>query len=227
MKFTPLKLAMCVSVLVHGCVLSAYYAIRHDPQTARVAFNHERALEIEIISEPMPIEAVVAVKPAVVPETLPPPVEPSPTVEMKPAVVEESNLVLPEKSEAVEDQPQVRAIVSESNTASPPAKIEAAEPPVLEMDGGKPADYFLNPKPLYPVEARRKREEGLVVLAVQVNREGLPDGVQIVQSSRFQRLDEAAVKAVKQWRFTPARMGGQVVASQIEVPIRFKLADAK
>ena len=222
MKFTPLKLAMCLSLLVHGGVLSAYYAVRHDPQTARAEFNHERALDIEMISEPVPVAA------AVVPETLPPPVEPSPAVELKPAVVEESKVVLPEKSEVAEnDQLRSHTIISEAKIAPAPAKIEAAEPPVLEMDGGKPANYFLNPKPLYPVEARRHREEGLVVLAVQVNREGLPDGVYIVQSSHFQRLDEAAVQAVKQWRFTPARMGGMAVASQIEVPIRFKLADAK
>src|SRR5450756_153010 len=111
MKFTPLKLAMCVSLLVHGGVLSAYYAVQQVASKQRVEFNHELALEIEIISEPMPVAAAVVAKPAVVPETLLPPVEPSPVVEMKPAVSEEVKVVVPEKSEVVEnDQPQTRTI---------------------------------------------------------------------------------------------------------------------
>lgn len=231
MKFTPLKLALCLSLLFHAGVLSACYVFWHSATNQHLEINRERALEtleIEIKSEPLPVAVTVAMKPAVVPETLPPLIESSPTAEMKPAVAVESKVVPPEKSEAVEnDQPQVPPIASESKTATASVKIAATEPLAPEMDGEKPANYFLNPKPLYPVEARRRREEGVVVLSVQVSREGLPEGVQIVQSSRFQLLDEAAVKAVKQWRFTPARIGSLAVVSQIEVPIRFRLSDSK
>lgn len=123
--------------------------------------------------------------------------------------------------------PLAPAVEPETKTVPQPVQVKTAGAPAAEMDGGMPAKYLLNPKPVYPDEARRRREEGLVVLAVQLDRNGCPGRIQIVQSSKFQMLDEAAVRAVNQWRFTPARFGRLAVASQIQVPIRFKLSDSK
>ncbi len=84
-------------------------------------------------------------------------------------------------------------------------------------------DYFQNPPPEYPELAKQMRQEGLVLLAVDVDREGTPIKVEIKQSSGYRLLDQAAVRAVSHWKFQPGRMGDIPVESTVTVPIRFRL----
>jgi len=82
-----------------------------------------------------------------------------------------------------------------------------------------------NVAPRYPYLARRRGQEGRVVLRVQVTADGEAAAVQLRQSSGYRLLDKAAVEAVKTWRFVPARRGGLAVAGSVEVPVSFKLRD--
>lgn len=84
------------------------------------------------------------------------------------------------------------------------------------------ADYLHNPAPAYPSQSRRLKEEGTVLLLVRVSAEGTPVSVELRQSSGFERLDEAGVQAVRQWRFVPAKRGNESVAASVLVPIQFK-----
>ena len=84
------------------------------------------------------------------------------------------------------------------------------------------ADYLHNPAPAYPAQSRRLKEEGTVLLLVRVSVEGTPLGVEIRNSSGFERLDEAGLQAVRQWRFVPAKRGSENVAASVLVPIQFK-----
>ncbi len=84
-------------------------------------------------------------------------------------------------------------------------------------------NYFQNPPPEYPELAKQMRQEGLVLLAVDVDREGGPIKVEIKQSSGYRLLDQAAVRAVSHWKFQPGRMGDIPVESAVTVPIRFRL----
>jgi len=84
-------------------------------------------------------------------------------------------------------------------------------------------DYFQNPAPGYPELARQMRQEGIVMLSVDVDKEGDPVSVEIIQSSGFRMLDQAALKAVRHWKFQPGSLGGVPVDSTVTVPIRFKL----
>ncbi len=85
------------------------------------------------------------------------------------------------------------------------------------------ADYLQNPAPVFPALSRRMHEEGKVLLLVQVSAKGEAENVQIKQSSGYIRLDEAAVNAVRKWRFIPARRSSEPVASSVVVPIVFRL----
>ena len=98
----------------------------------------------------------------------------------------------------------------------------ALAPLVREAISARPR-YKINPEPPYPVVARRRRQEGVVLLSVRVDAAGRPEAVTIQASSGFSALDEAAVAAVENWEFEPGRLGGEPVASQVEVPIRFEL----
>ena len=82
-----------------------------------------------------------------------------------------------------------------------------------------------NPIPRYPEVARRRGQEGTVVLAVEVDKNGMPTRVDIKMSSGFQLLDISATETVMKWRFSPAHLGGISVASTIELPIRFQLKE--
>ncbi len=82
-----------------------------------------------------------------------------------------------------------------------------------------------NAAPRYPYLARRRGQEGRVVVRVQVSAAGDAAAVSIRRSSGYRLLDEAAVKAVKTWRFAPAKRGGFSVAGSVDVPVSFKLTD--
>lgn len=85
--------------------------------------------------------------------------------------------------------------------------------------------YKENPKPFYPWRARLRGEHGVVLVAVRVTADGRAGEVAIHRSSGSMSLDEAAVAAVKKWRFYPARRGDQLVEAWVNVPIRFRLED--
>jgi protein TonB len=77
--------------------------------------------------------------------------------------------------------------------------------------------------PEYPQLARRRGIEGLVVLEAILDHQGkIEDEIKVLQSVPL--LDEAAIQAVRQWRFKPARdQHGRAVRVILEVPIRFVL----
>lgn len=93
------------------------------------------------------------------------------------------------------------------------------EPPV-----GKTLDlpYKITP-PVYPKDSKMLKEEGTVLLLVLITADGKAGVVEIKKSSGFQRLDVAAMEAVKLWTFNPAKVDGNPVEKWYEVPITFKL----
>ncbi|MBI1953168.1 MAG: energy transducer TonB [Candidatus Omnitrophica bacterium] len=86
---------------------------------------------------------------------------------------------------------------------------------------------FRNPAPAYPWAARLRGWQGTVVLRVSVAASGLPERVEIAVSSGHAVLDQAALEALRAWRFVPARKGSQAVAGVVEIPVTFKLDESK
>lgn len=85
------------------------------------------------------------------------------------------------------------------------------------------ANYLNNPAPYYPASAKRKGIQGKVLLSVLVKTDGTPASVQISHSSGSNDLDQAALDAVRQWKFIPARSKGQFVQASVIVPVEFKI----
>lgn len=77
--------------------------------------------------------------------------------------------------------------------------------------------------PIYPEIARRRGITGQVMLQIIVDRLGrVEHEVTIVEA--LPMLDEAAIDAVRQWRFFPARArDGRTVRAKVRIPIRFTL----
>lgn len=80
-----------------------------------------------------------------------------------------------------------------------------------------------NPKPHYPYGARRRGEQGQVILRVRVSPEGAVEALWVHRGSGHAQLDAEAVRTVRRWRFVPARRRGTAVAGMVDVPITFRL----
>ena len=151
----------------------------------------------------------------------------------RPAVASERRELAVPKPAAL-PEPSFTATIPEAPAAEPAAPVRegaraAAAPTQGDIAGKKmsapdfKADYLQNPKPGYPMSARRNGEQGTVLLRVVVTREGRAASVSIEKSSGFAVLDRAAADAVKGWRFVPARRGTQPVEAPVLVPIVFSL----
>ena len=78
--------------------------------------------------------------------------------------------------------------------------------------------------PQYPEAARTQRIQGLVTLDVQIGGEGAVHNIAVVEGNPL--LAEAAVQAVRQWRYQPYFVDGRPVEMQTRITIRFTLPPA-
>src|SRR5574341_561715 len=84
-------------------------------------------------------------------------------------------------------------------------------------------DYRINPKPKYPMIARRNGYEGAVLLRIWVLEDGKVGKTAIEQSSGHEILDKSAIEAVTNWIFIPGKRDGVPFPSWVTVPIKFQL----
>jgi protein TonB len=135
--------------------------------------------------------------------------------------------------------PSVKPIAPPSSPAAPPVKKTEAKPdavpaspkPLATAPADEPvsearadADYLHNPPPEYPSFAKARGWTGRVLLRVHVLASGHPDQVELQHGSGHTLLDDAAVHAVQDWRFVPAKRGATPVDSWVGVPVDFKLS---
>jgi protein TonB len=85
--------------------------------------------------------------------------------------------------------------------------------------------YLEAMRPPYPKRAREMGWEGTVVLRVEVHPDGTVGGVSVHRTSGYLALDEAALTAVKRWRFAPSTDGAFSFATVVDVPVRFDLKE--
>jgi protein TonB len=104
--------------------------------------------------------------------------------------------------------------------AAPSSGGVAAAP---TADADYKASYLQNPKPPYPPLAFRLKLEGKVTLLAEVGSDGRAGEVRVLTSSGHELLDQSALSTVKQWKFTPARKDGVIVAQAVRIPITFSL----
>jgi protein TonB len=107
-----------------------------------------------------------------------------------------------------------------------PAAITAEQSPAPPV--GETANMQVTNRvdPVYPAQSRRAGEEGTGVFRVLVDPSGRAMDVSVVTSTGFSRLDEAAMTAIKKWKFKPAMNAGQAVQSYTKVQVKFELKNA-
>lgn len=77
-------------------------------------------------------------------------------------------------------------------------------------------------EPEYPEQARQQQIQGAVVLETRINPDGIVGDLKVVSGHPL--LADAAMAAVKQWRFRPHSVNGRQVEMQTRVTIKFTLA---
>jgi len=150
-------------------------------------------------------------EPVVEPEPLDPPqkITPEPVITRRP----ESNTLPPP------------AVAAAKPKLSVPKKTAAVAPPKPNA----PAFVEARPRassnrpPHYPDLARRNGWQGLCMVRVNVDAAGRAASVALARSSGYGILDQAALTAVKRWKFTPRMVRGAASASTVEVPVNFSL----
>jgi protein TonB len=186
-------------------------------------------MEVSLLAAPA--QQTVAAPPAPPPVKKPPLLKqprPKPPPKKKPPVVQKPpDLPQPETAAPVKPAAQPESDATARETGQAPAAALQAKAPAQQAEkfteANYRANYGFNPKPEYPRIARSRGWQGKVLLKVQVSAEGYSYAVAIQQSSGHETLDEAAVDAVKKWKFIPAKRGETPVASSVLVPIIFKL----
>ncbi|HLB07521.1 MAG TPA: TonB family protein [Alphaproteobacteria bacterium] len=103
------------------------------------------------------------------------------------------------------------------------AAAEAGTLAALAPSAGSdaPLDAIHNPPPEYPALARQRGFEGRTLLRVEVAPDGGAREVEVLESSGYSVLDEAAREAVARWRFAHEDRGA--ASEVVEVPIVFRL----
>lgn len=106
----------------------------------------------------------------------------------------------------------VRTVASPAAAGPANIAIASADNLVATLLDGRPPDY--------PRQSRRLHEEGRVLLMVTVGTDGRVQDVRISQSSGHERLDQAALRAIRSWRWKPFLRNGSpiIVAGLVEIP---------
>jgi protein TonB len=199
-----------VSILFHAGLLIFGVAWLIQPARFHVEPG-KTSTEINLVIEPAPVPVAAPpppVRPVPTPDPVQPRVAPTPEPVFTPHV---PSAVVPAKPQP----PKPRA----SPRTSPVKETSGASKGALQAQ----PDELHNEPPEYPEESRAAREQGVVILRVEVTAAGEPAAVGILKSSGYFRLDQAARRAVQHWKFHPAMTAGIPVSSEADVPVHFRL----
>ncbi|GLZ89076.1 hypothetical protein Pres01_51270 [Metapseudomonas resinovorans] len=159
---------------------------------------------------------------------------PKPVVASKPRPAPAKPVVPAESTKAKADAPTEAQTVAASaapsrleQAAAASAPAAASKPVVTEVFSREPS--FLTPPkpPIYPAQAKRRNQQGLVLVEVRLDEKGLLREIRLLRSSGVESLDRSAMDAVAAWRFRPETQNGQPVPSRVHIPIEFALSASR
>ena len=203
--------ALLLSILAHGLVAAALVAyLEYAPHPDVLATLDLSSVELsfaEQVAETQPVAAA--------PEIL--------QQKVRPSVAEKPPEVKPEKSLPPDPSSPKFPEPKEDSQTLKPSNPQAFQPAPRQARLDAPPKPRRNIRPDYPKGARQRGEQGDVILEIRVNAEGTVDDVKVATSSGFAELDEAAIRAAKAAKFSPARSGHDPVASTARLKLSFKL----
>ncbi len=105
-----------------------------------------------------------------------------------------------------------------------PVVVHPAAPRKIAVSQGVLAGNLLvKPEPVYPAIAKAARVQGTVTLAATISKTGTIENLTVVSGPPM--LAQAAVEAVRRWRYRPYLLNGEPVEVQTEVTVSFTLGN--
>ena len=219
--------AITISVCLHIFLLAAAGYLTAG-LTATLPLPEEVLLEMDLVSEPADRIGADSLppEPAAQPDT-PRQIQVQP-LQAKAPVSEPEAAVTASDLTMTEAEPPAPATPVSGTAGS--AAGEAAVPTGATAGGGSGSGIarpgiLSKVEPVYPQSARQAGQEGTALLRIYIQANGRPGDIDVVRSSGYPVLDEAAVSAVRNWRFVPAkdRSSGKTVACTTNLPVVFRL----
>ena len=191
-------------------------------------------LATDMIPTPNSVMAFVATPPPPPPPPpppTPPPVKVPPTT--TPVVVANPNAAPVEQPREVRPEPPPGSFKPTDGPVVIPDNpvlrvvMAAPPPPPAPKDPIRPGGYIKEPvkiydkKPIYPQIAMTAKVQGIVIIEAILGLDGRVESARVLRSQPL--LDQAALDAVKQWRYTPTLLNGSPVPIVITVTVNFTL----
>ena len=108
-----------------------------------------------------------------------------------------------------------------SQAPSPPPPPQQG--PVRVGSAIRPPTKIVDVKPVYPAIAQSARVQGVVILELAIAADGSVTEAKVLRSIPL--LDQAAIDAVRQWKFTPTVLAGAAVPVIMTVTVNFTLGN--
>ena len=214
--------AIGVSVALHGVLAAGIAAyMKYVPNPVAIASLDLSSVELSFAKEDDTTAPAVQSMPASPPADPPSPADRPEPLETQDHPDDTAPLVSPE--DAVPPRPEPEREVMETPPVAESAASAAEKPAPKQARLDAPPKPRKAIRPDYPKGARQRGEQGDVVLEIHVGADGLVDSVGVVESSGHPELDDAAVRAAKAARFSPARAGREPVASTARLTLTFRL----
>lgn len=140
-----------------------------------------------------------------------PPAPPAEKPKPEPVVVQKIEPVVLTPPPIVQTMAPPTIAVTSAPPPPQPAPVTAPPPTGPVMVGNLDERLLEGKPPRYPMESRRKHETGTVVLRLLIGTDGRVQQISVAQSSGFERLDQAALQAIRGWRWQPIMRNGEPV----------------
>ena len=151
-------------------------------------------------------------------------------------VAEKSIEQLPEPLEPLKEVEQAlpidRAPIPTESKLDQSKEVLSSAPVIAQQDSANDdpvtlasPPIFKSPRPSlkYPIRAKRRGQQGVTILSIELDNQGHIVAVNVIKSSGFKVLDTAALNHVKLWEFHAVEQQGRKIKARFTVPIAFSL----
>jgi protein TonB len=197
-----------ISIFLHFAVLLFSFRVE-EPEEITKLIPIFQMIDAVLVEEPVEIILPPPPEPEII-EEVNEAVIPDETVEEKPP---EPELPKPEPVKSIDGDPDFKS-------DSPVQRTETNYIPFYKVE--KRPEFIYQADLDYPLQAKRNRIEGTVILEADIDEDGILQRVKIVKSAGF-GFDEAAAVMLEESTFSPAVMDGRNVGVRMRFTIKFEI----
>jgi protein TonB len=223
---------LLVSILLHGALLvllataDLWSPITDWPMPHQVlAFSEsQRLVRLEDIQLPRPPRPSVSGAPSTSASAAIP--EPAPVVApsgVAPDTARAGGFGRPGASDGIETTSSGAIEGIGASSVPPPPLPPPPTGPIHLHSGIRAPEKIVHVAPTYPALARASHVQGMVIIEAIIDSRGNVESARVLRSILL--LDQAALDAVHQWKFTPTLLNGVAVPIIMTVTVNFKLSE--